>query len=120
MILMVRFLFMFMVLDSLDDEFDGAVRFLGASDEMAFLSGFPHRFVDGVELEEFAVTRPNFLFDVTLIEVSGQAKGVVGLFLQGDVIRSFQLDHVVAGSGALVVAPSFAVLEQGQAEFLTS
>jgi hypothetical protein len=57
---------------------------------------FDGGFVDPVELEEFAVSLTDFLFDVTLPKISSQAEGAVGLFVEGDVVWTFELDHIIA------------------------
>ena len=75
-------------------------------------------FVDPVELEEFAVIPANLLFDVTLPEVGGEAESAVRLFVQGDVIRAFELDDVIAFGFVFVIPPGLGVLEQGQPQLL--
>jgi hypothetical protein len=81
-------------------------------------SGFDCGFVDPVELEEFAIPLSNFFLDVTLPKISSQAEGAVCLFVQGDVIWSFEPDHVIAFGFVFVVSPGFGVLEEGQTHFL--
>ena len=52
-------------------------------------------------------------------EISSEAEGAVWLFVQGDVIRAFELDDVIAFGFVFVIAPGFSVLEQGQPQLLT-
>ena len=61
----------------------------------------------------------DLLFDVTLPEISSQAEGSIRLLVQGDVIRAFELDDVIAFGFVFVVSPGFGVLEQGQPQLLT-
>jgi hypothetical protein len=49
--------------------------------------------VDPVKLEESAVSLADLLFDVPLPKIRSQAKGAIRLFIQGDVIRTFELNH---------------------------
>ena len=66
-----------------------------------------------VELEEFAVSVTDLLFHVTIPEVRRNAIGSVRLFVQGDVIRAFELDDILALGFVVVIPPGFDVLEQG-------
>jgi hypothetical protein len=56
---------------------------------------------------------------VTIPEVSSEAEGAIRLFVQGDVIRAFELNDVIAFGFVFVIAPSVSVLEQGQPQLLT-
>jgi hypothetical protein len=76
---------------------------MAAKNRQPLLPGFHSGFVYPVELEEFTVSLANFLFHVTIPEVSSQAKGAVGLLVEGNVIRAFELDHVIASGLVLVV-----------------
>jgi hypothetical protein len=51
---------------------------------------------------------------VAIPEVSGQAKGAVGLLLEGDVIRAFELNDVIAFGFVFAIASGLDVREQGQ------
>jgi hypothetical protein len=45
-------------------------------------------------------------------------ESAIWLFVQGNVIRSFKLNHEIAFDLTLVIAPGFGVVEQGQAQFV--
>ncbi len=72
-----------------------------------------------VELEEFPVSLADLLFDVPLPKISGQAKGAVCLFVQGDVVRAFEPDDVIAFGFVFVIAPGVSVVEEGQPQLPT-
>ena len=65
--------------------------------------------MDAVELEELAVILADLFFDVTLPEISSEAKSSLRLSIQGDVIRAFELDDVIALGLVFVIAPSVSV-----------
>jgi hypothetical protein len=67
--------------------------------------------VDSVELEEFAVSLTDLFFDVAIPDVSSEAKGAVRLLVEGDVVRAFELNDVIASDLVLVIAPGLGVLE---------
>ncbi len=75
--------------------------------------GFAHGLVDAVKLQELPVALTDFLFDVAVPEIRGEAERAVRLFIDGDVVGAFQPDDVVAFDSVLVIAPGFGVLEQG-------
>ena len=56
---------------------------------------------------------------MTLPEISSEAKGAIRLLVEGDVVRAFELNDVIAFDLVFVIAPSVGVLEQGQTHFLT-
>ena len=87
---------------------------MAAKNGQPFLPGFDRGFVDPVELEEFAVSFANLLFDVTLPKISSEAKGAVCLLVEGDVVWPFELNDVIAFGLVFVITPGFGVLEQGQ------
>jgi hypothetical protein len=84
-----------------------------AKNGQPLLPGFDCGFVHSVELEEFAVALTNFFLDVTLPKISSQSKGSIRLFVQGDVIRAFELDDVISFGFVFVISPGVSVLEQG-------
>jgi hypothetical protein len=69
--------------------------------------------VNPIELEEFAVSFADLIFDVTIPEISSEAEGSIGVFVHGDVIRAFELNDAIAFGFIFVVSPGFGVLEQG-------
>jgi hypothetical protein len=71
-----------------------------------------------VKLEELSVILADFLFDVAVPKIGGQAERAIRLFVQRDVIWAFEPDDVIAFGFIFIVAPGFGVLEQGQAHFL--
>jgi hypothetical protein len=75
--------------------------------------------VDPIELEKFAVSLADLLFDVPLPKISSEAKGAARLLVKCDVIRAFELDHVIAFGLVFVITSGFGVVEQGQPQFLT-
>ena len=79
-------------------------------------AGFAGRLVDAVKLQELAVVGADLVFDMPGVKIGGEAEGAVGLAVEGDVIRTFELNDVVAVGGALVIAPGVGVLEQGQVQ----
>ena len=83
------------------------------------LPGFDRGFVYAIELEEFTVSLTDLLFDMTLPKISSEAEGAVWLLVQGDVIRAFELNDVIAFGLVFVVSPGVSVLEQGQPQLLT-
>ena len=89
-----------------------------AKNGQTLLPGFDGGFVDAVKLQELAVTRADFLFNMTLPQVSRETELAVWLLVYGDVIGAFQLEDVIAFGFVFVIAPGFGVLEQGQAHFL--
>jgi len=72
-----------------------------------------------VELEEFAVSLADLLFEVTLPKISGEAIGAVRLLAEGDVVMSLELDYVVAFGSILIVPSGFSVGNEADAKFLT-
>ena len=73
--------------------------------------------MDAVELEELAVSLTDLLFHMPLPEVSSQAVGSIRLFVQGDVIRAFEPDDVIALELVARITAGVGFLEQGDAEF---
>ena len=96
-----------------ENEFDCAILLLAAKHGQTFLPGFDRRFVNAIELEELAVSLADLLFDVIIPEVSSEAKGAVRLFVQGNVVRAFELDDVIAFGFVFVITPGLRVLELG-------
>jgi len=101
-----------------DDKLDRAILLLGTADHMPLLSSLPDRFVNAVKLQKLAVALAHFLFDVPLPQIGCKTERPIRLFVQGNVIRSFKLNHEIAFDLILVIAPGFGVLEQGQAQFV--
>jgi len=65
--------------------------------------------VDPVEPEEFAVILADLLFDVAIPEVSSDAIGAVRLLVQGDVVRAFELNDIIAFGFVFVIPSGFSV-----------
>ena len=76
------------------------------------LPGFDRGFVDAVELEELAVSLADPLFHVTIPEVSGEAIRSIRILVQSDVIRAFELNHVIALGLVFVIAPGVSVWDE--------
>ncbi len=92
---------------------------LAPKDGHPLLPSLHSRFVDPVELQEFAVSLADFSFDVAVPKVSGQTKCAVLLLVQGDVIRTFQPDDLIALGFVFVITPGFGVRDKAYAKFLT-
>ena len=54
-----------------EHEFDGPIWLMPAKNRQPLFPGFDGNFVNPIELEEFAVSRPDLFFDVTLPKISG-------------------------------------------------
>src|ERR1035437_7725434 len=52
-------------------------------------------------------------------EISSEAKSAIQLLVEGDVVRAFELDDVIAFGLIFVISPGVSVLEEGQPQFLT-
>lgn len=51
-------------------------------------------------------------------EICSQAESAVRLFVQGDVLRAFQPNDVLAFGFVFVIATCLSILQEGQAHFL--
>ena len=100
---------------------DAAVVFLVPGGTKTFATGFLHRFVDAVELEESAVVGTDFSLDVTVPPVGGEFVGSVFRCFYGtvggDVVGTFEADDEFAVAGAVGEAASLGVAEQLDTEF---
>ena len=70
----------------------------------------------GSHLLHVGLATPHRIFDwhwLAIPEISGETECSVRLFGQGDVIRAFQPDDVIAFGFVFVIAPGLGVLEQG-------
>ncbi len=75
--------------------------------------------MNAIKLQELAVARANFLFNMTLPEVGRETKRTVRLFIQSDVVGAFETNDELAFYLVFVIAPAFGILEQGQAHLVT-
>jgi hypothetical protein len=87
---------------------------------MATPPGFDGCLVDGVELEKPAVIGPNFLFYVPIPPISGQAIGAIGLFVKGDIVRTFEPEDVISSGGVGAVTACGSIFQDLNAEFTAS
>jgi hypothetical protein len=92
---------------------------LPAENGQPFLPGFDRGFVDPLELQRLSVFLANFFFDVAIPEVSSQVERSIRVFVQGDVVRAFELNDVIACGLIFVISTGLGVLEEGQPQFLT-
>ena len=92
---------------------------LFAKDAQSACAGFAHGLVDAVGLQQAAVADADFLGDVAVPPVGGEAVATVFLRggIDGDVIRAFELDDVGCHAIGGCVAPAFGVLLERQSEF---
>jgi len=90
-----------------------------AENGQPFLPGFDRGFVDPVELQRLSVFLANFFFDVAIPEVSSQVERSIRVFVQGDVVRAFELNDVIACGLVFVISSGLGVLEEGQPQLLT-
>jgi hypothetical protein len=92
---------------------------MAAKNGQPFLPGFDRGFVDPVKLQQLSVSLANFFFDVAIPEVSSQVERSIRVFVQGDVVRAFELNDVIACGLVFVISSGLGVLEEGQPYFLT-
>lgn len=85
-----------MALHTSDHEFDGAVALLFALDQMTALARLGARLVNPVKLQQLPEVLAHLLLHMAVPPVGCQAVGVVGLFVQGDVIGAFEPDDIIA------------------------
>src|SRR4030095_14074076 len=89
----------FFILDTSDHKFDRSVLLRLARHQVAafarFLGGFVHR----IELEQATEAGADLLLDVAVPPIRGQAKGFIRLTVDGDIIRPFEPNDVIARNG---------------------
>ena len=92
---------------------------LFAKDAQSACAGFAHGLVDAVGLQQAAVADADFLGDVAVPPVGGEAVATVFLRggIDGDVIRAFELDDAGRKAGGASVAAALGIGQELEAEF---